>query len=316
MKQTEIRLKLLKKLALQHEVALTSSEAELGAFRAAFRSRILEASAGERLPLGQATASPVAAIGHLWGLRPLVAAGVALLALVGAGTTVHRLRHSALRVQVAPEPLGSPRSKPTASVSLPAADPCSSRLRAAGALPLIDDFEDKDSMIASLENRVGYWSIFKDSDSVGSYSPVMPTLRTPATRKNRYALHVAGGELLNWGAVVQFAFQPACYDVSRYAGVTFSAKGPGRVFVGMRVVDEVPTEYGGTCKQECYNTHQKKVNLSARWQTYAVLWGEMRQRGYNAKPLDVTRSNGLAFLIQSSDTPYDLWIDDVTFVTP
>jgi hypothetical protein len=83
----------------------------------------------------------------------------------------------------------------------------------------------------------------------------------------------------------------------------------------MREVSVVPVEYGGTCTKDCYNTHEKKVDLSARWQSYTVLWGEMRQRGYDTKPLDPSRTSGMSFLVHAADTPYDFWIDDVKFAT-
>jgi hypothetical protein len=150
---------------------------------------------------------------------------------------------------------------------------------------------------------------------VGSFNPLAPSKRERAMRNNRYALHAVGEELLNWGAVIQFSFQPTCYDISAYSGITFSAKGPGRLYVGVREVSVVPIHYGGTCTHDCYNSHQKKVDLAARWQTYTVLWNEMRQRGYETMPLDPRRANGFAFLVQASDTPYDLWFDDLKFVS-
>jgi hypothetical protein len=188
-------------------------------------------------------------------------------------------------------------------------------VRAAGKEPLLDDFEDHNPLIASLENRVGLWALFKDSDGPGTFNTITPSLLPKQTHRNRYALHVVGGEMLNWGATIQFTFQPACYDVSAYSGVSFSAKGPGRVFVGMREISVVPPDYGGTCKTDCYNTHQKKIDLARNWSSHVVSWNEMRQRGYGAKPLDPTRVNGLSILVQASDTPFDLWIDDVKFVT-
>jgi hypothetical protein len=198
--------------------------------------------------------------------------------------------------------------------SAPVRDPCLARATASGDRPLIDDFEDGNPLLAPVEDRVGLWALFKDTDSAATFIALPPVRRVPAANKNRYALHAVGGELRNWGAVIQVALQPACYDASAYAGIAFSAKGPGRLYVGVREVSVVPIEFGGTCKSNCYNAHQKKLDLSARWQTHTVLWSEMRQRGYGSLPLDVKRLNGLAFLIQADDTPFDVWIDDVTFV--
>jgi hypothetical protein len=222
-------------------------------------------------------------------------------------------------VEVSPEPLRSsakvlPALAAVGSVSRVGADPCAAHIRAAGAQPLIDDFEDGNPLIGSFESRVGLWGLYKDTDSPGANMPLTPTIRPQPARGNRYALHAAGGELRNWGATVQFALQPSCYDASVYAGISFSAKGPGRVYAGVHEVRVVPVEWGGTCTHDCYDTHQKKVDLSARWQNYSIKWGEMHQRGYNTPPLETTRIHSIGFLIQPGDTPFDIWFDDVKFI--
>jgi hypothetical protein len=59
----------------------------------------------------------------------------------------------------------------------------------------------------------------------------------------------------------------------------------------------------------------KKVDLDAEWRRYEVSWAEVRQRGVGKPPLDPSRINSLAFLIRAEDTPYDVWLDDVRFLT-
>jgi len=308
--------KLLTRVALLHEQAVASSNEQLAVDRATFRQRLEELTRRKRLLAGRASIQTLEPAVHSWWVQLLAVTGAGLLLLLGV-ISVQHLRHQATRAQVLPATaaaLASNRQVPTIAVD-PPRDPCDARKRARGKEPLIDDFEDGNPLIAAFEDRVGLWSLFKDSDFAGSFNAMSPTLLAHPTQKNRYALHAVGGELLNWGATISFPFQPACYDASAYAGVTFSARGPGRVFVGMRDVSVVPVEYGGTCTKDCYNTHEKKVDLSARWQSYTVLWGEMRQRGYDTKPLDPSRTSGMSFLVHAADTPYDFWIDDVKFTT-
>lgn len=313
MKRVATDEQLLARLARFHEMALATDDTQLATSRSRFRRRLRERAWRNRSVGGvsESTVTP----GWRW---PLAARWAAVAGAVAVGALVlwsRQTLHRSAKVQVDPERISSASNKaPAVTASLPP-DSCAARVSALGNEPLIDDFEDHNPLIASFEGRVGLWALFRDSDSPGTFNTITPSLLPKPNPKNRYALHVVGGEMLNWGAAIQFSFQPACYDASAYSGVSLRAKGPGRIFVGMREMSVVSTSYGGTCKSDCYNTHQKKLDLARDWRSYVVPWSEMRQRGYGAKPLDSTRVNGLSIVVQASDTPFDLWIDDVRFVT-
>lgn len=202
----------------------------------------------------------------------------------------------------------------TSSAPRRVADPCAQRRHAAGNQPLIDDFEDGDDAVLKLEEREGLWRWARDTDDPRSAPALLPIPRPNPTSSNRMALHVKGGRLQEWGAVVEFNFKPSCYDASSYAGLTFQAKGPGRVFVAPREVGTIPEAEGGTCVDACYNPHVSKVELEPRWKTYRIEWREFEQRGYGRPPFDPTRLHSIAFLIRTEDTPYDVWIDSVAFL--
>jgi hypothetical protein len=246
----------------------------------------------------------------------LIAFAVATLGLLA--TLGMFLWQSRSRVIIAPDGAAATwRSTPSAFSVATAdveVDPCIGHVRADGSHPLIDDFEDANPLVAPNEGRLGLWGLYRDDVALGTSSPLLPSLRPRPLGTNRYALHATGGELRDWGAVVQIAFLPACYDASVYAGVGFSAMGPGRLYVGVREVRVVPTKWGGTCKSDCYNTHQKKIELTGQWQHFTVKWPELRQRGYNTPALDPSRTNSIAFSIQPADTPFDIWLDDVHFI--
>jgi hypothetical protein len=196
----------------------------------------------------------------------------------------------------------------------PARDPCRARRIASGAAPLIDDFEDGDDSLTPLEDRSGLWRWVRETDARGTAPALLPIPRVGGTRKNQLALHVKGALLVDWGATVEFTFAPGCYDASRYRGLAFDARGPGRIYVAPREVHTIPVDEGGTCEEECHNPHVAKVHLSETWQSHTVLWEDVRQRGAGRPGLDPTRLHSLAFLIRPEDTPYDVWIDDVRFV--
>jgi RNA polymerase sigma-70 factor (ECF subfamily) len=282
------------------------------------------------LELEQMTREQVAVV---LGLAPgTVASRMRRAALAAAAALVFWVRREPRRqgfdVVAEPQPL-----RTNAPVSA-----CAHPLHAAGGEPAIDDFEDGDGALLPLEGRHGWWIEVRDVDAPGHYRPLLPALRpqelerssgsedrgrsggtSPPTvlapaDQNRFALHVVGGELRDWGAAHQFSLVPPCYDASIYAGIAFSARGPGRVYLTVSEVRVVPTEYGGTCTRDCYNGHVRKIDLARTWQRHEVRWSELHQRGYETPPLDPRSLHTVSFVVRAEDTPYDLWIDDVAFL--
>ncbi len=200
---------------------------------------------------------------------------------------------------------------PTAS---PPVDPCLGAPRAEGTQPLIDDFEDGDDAILPLEGRKALWRWSRDTDLPGTAPALLPIPRPGSAADNRLAAHVKGGTLKDWGALVEMRFSPTCYDASVYAGLAFTARGSGRIYVSPREVSVIPRELGGTCDSDCYNGHVLKIELTERWTTYEVRWEQLAQRGYDRPALNPARLHDLAFLVRPEDTPYDVWLDDVRFL--
>jgi hypothetical protein len=196
----------------------------------------------------------------------------------------------------------------------PVLDPCRTPLRAPGTDPLVDDFEDGNEGLYQTESRNGYWVLFEDIGRDARAPFLKPEARPEATETNRFALHASGGKLHDWGAALQVRFGPACYDVTAYRGIAFSARGPGRLRVAVGEVGVIPAEWGGTCVEDCYDLAAKPIELGARWETYQVRWDELRQGRDPEHRLDSTRVQTLSFLWQPPDTPYDVWIDDVRFL--
>ena len=215
-------------------------------------------------------------------------------------------------------PQSVPRSSTPSAATFPSdeaalADPCERRAVAAGESPLIDDFEDGDDAVLPLERRAGFWRWARETDAAGSAPALLPIPRPGATPTNQLALRVKGAKLVDWGATVEFAFEPSCYDASKYSGIAFEARGPGRIYVAPREAGVIPVDKGGTCKRDCYNPHTAKVDLDGTFRTYVVRWADVSQRGFGKPPLDPQRLNSVAFMIRPEDTPYDLWIDAVRF---
>jgi hypothetical protein len=204
---------------------------------------------------------------------------------------------------------------PSATAKTPPPDPCLKGTRATGNSPLIDDFEDGDDFVLASEQRSGFWRWSRDTDKPGTAPALIPTEHPSPTKNNRNAVHVKGAVLRDWGASIEMKFDSSCYDASAYAGVTFSARGPGRIYISPREVGVIPPDFGGTCEHDCYNGHALKIDLGKNFQTYEVRWSDVTQRGYGRPPLDPKRLHDITFLIHPEDTPYDIWLDDVRFLT-
>jgi hypothetical protein len=207
---------------------------------------------------------------------------------------------------------------PRASVAAPSAiapreeapKVCLSRPRGSGESPLIDDFEDGDGEVLPRDGRFGSWLLVTDRNEKGPG----PFTVLPSKSGNGFAMHWTGPEFREWGSSLEYPFPTHCYDASAYRGLSFRAKGPGRVYVSAREVTVVPEHLQGSCKADCFNSHFKLVILSDKWQRFEVPWDELQQRGYGRPPLDASRVHSLQFLVRPEDTPFDVWIDDVAFL--
>lgn len=246
-------------------------------------------------------------------VRTWLTAGAIAVALA-AGWLLGRLPQAASPIAAeVPQPSGT--AAPGSSVTRVAPiDPCKNRVTAAGEQLLIDDFEDGDDALIPGEGRKGFWRWARETDAPGTAPALIPVPRRDASPRSRLALHVKGAQLDDWGATIELDFRPPCYDASRYAGVSFEARGPGRVYLALREVSVIPIAEGGICERDCHNPHVLKLDLTADFRVYQVRWAELRQRGMNRPPLDPTRLHSIAFLIRPEDTPYDVWVDDMRFL--
>ena len=249
------------------------------------------------------------------GALALLAAGVLLVlfARKPSADLPIAAEHSASAEKPAAAPVGTPAAA-AARPAQPAIDPCLSIVPAGGSEPSIDDFEDGDDAVRAVEGRSGFWRWAREIDAPGTAPALIPIPRPDATRTNRLAQHVKGGELVDWGATVEFNFRPACYDASKYVGVSFQARGPGRIYFAPRERSVIPIADGGSCEADCYNPHVAKVDLESSWRTYQIRWTELRQRGIGKPALDPRRLHSLAFMVRAEDTPYDVWLDDLRFL--
>jgi hypothetical protein len=188
---------LVSELARSHQQALDRSADELEASE----ERFLEALGKEKqAALSNVRERPSSGIIH-W--RFALASGVVVVAgvAVGVGMGVVPFGRGEgqprAQLDISPEPAAPVRAPRAAgSSSAPTkTDQCAHPVIAAGADPVIDDFEDGDSLINPREGRGDAWMMFKDSDPPDGLPLLTPVPRKPVTARSRKALHVTDGEL-------------------------------------------------------------------------------------------------------------------------
>jgi hypothetical protein len=191
---------------------------------------------------------------------------------------------------------------------------------ARGDAPLVEDWEQKDSGLLPLDGRRGKWTNYDDGtgkQNPPDHSALLPS-RIPGGRgASKSALHVSGGRFTIWGVTFGAELADAnCYDASAYAGFEVWAKGTGQVRVGVQMIDVQDSKYGGFCKEDCFNSHRKVIELGKTFQKYVFRWEELRQL-YPGGPqvaLDPKRIRFLEFSIPAESTPFDVWVDDIAFI--
>lgn len=254
-----------------------------------------------------------------FSLRP-IAIGAGGLAVAAAAVFALFLRAPARIADVRPElppPSEAKPAEPKKDAEAPR--PCPEVVVARGHEPLIDDWEDEGSALLRADGRSGAWLTFDDGTSkqnVASASQLQPSRLTGGRSRN--GLHLSGGRFSEWGVAFGTDLATgACYDASAYDGIAFWAKGEVAVYVGVQVIDVQSPKFGGFCKGDgCYNSHRKRVNLSPAWQRHVVRWSELEQLHPASRfPLDTKRIRFLEFTILPEDTPFDVWLDDVSFVS-
>jgi endoglucanase len=199
------------------------------------------------------------------------------------------------------------------------------------ALATIDDFEDGNDQIYSIEGRGGY--IYTYVDETGSkVSP--PENKFMVSKggvgESKYAVRVKG--LLNdadkvegdiyGGVSLEFSEEgpESPYDASKYKGISFLAKlGDDSSVSEIRFkIPDVNTQPEGGICTECYNDFGINIKLSKEWTRYVILFEDLTQEsGWGdprPKSLNVAALIGLSWEVAASNVKFDFYVDDVSFI--
>lgn len=191
---------------------------------------------------------------------------------------------------------------------------------------LVDDTEDNDSQILKNEGRDGYWFTFKDPEgtTVEPSGDFVMTEGGPGRAQglpadSKYAAR-AKGKVAESGKSVYVGFGFALtspktpYDASKYKGVSFWMKGPGKVRFKTPDVNTDPV--GDRC-DDCYNDFGVDLHVSEEWTRYTVPFDRLAQQPGWGDPAPTVASDALFAVQWQFDTlgaEFDLWVDNVEFV--
>lgn len=199
--------------------------------------------------------------------------------------------------------------------TLPPDSVCLKPVVSDGSCPLIDDLEDGDNKILPVEGRSGSWYAY--NDGTGTTTPTEFETSADTRTGSTKALHTTGADHTDYGG--GFGFSMACVDATAYSGMSFMAKGTGKLYVTVATAETRPKGSGGDCvSAHCNDNFGKIFELTADWAQYSLTWDELYQVGWG-DPATFYDSHivGADFSAYNpgDGLPYgwDFWIDDVSF---
>jgi hypothetical protein len=197
-------------------------------------------------------------------------------------------------------------------------------------LLLIDDMESGIGHVLDA-CRNGYWFSYNDNPNVGVQTPPAganfnPMLLTTARPGSTYAAHTSGSGHAYAGMGFNLNSPPgttvaALYDASAYVGVRFFAMGVGTIT--LMIPDRDTNPQGGICMTDrggCFDhfSSRQPIVLTAAWQAYTVSFADLVQQRFGYVPpggFDKSAIYGMQWQANAAGGPFDIWIDDVSFVT-
>jgi hypothetical protein len=162
---------------------------------------------------------------------------------------------------------------------------------------LIDDFEDTNNHSAY---GLGWWWMINDHSGTQTFEFKAPS-DSPG---NHGALHSTGSGFSVWGAEVGVTFDTP-YDARRFWGVEFSAEsGASGTITDMTL-----------WLLDANHSFGYPTPLTSTWQTYRVPFAEAVASSDASLRLDASHINTVQFLFDAGTGVFDLWLDNVKFVT-
>ncbi|HEY4013790.1 MAG TPA: hypothetical protein VGM06_10655 [Polyangiaceae bacterium] len=198
---------------------------------------------------------------------------------------------------------------------------CAGTADGSADVALIDDFERTGGWIYDRGGRSGPW--YTVNDGTGAQTPpsdslVLPVSAPAAFGTGGHVLHTFGTGFTGWGALVGAKLNqtptsdPAPYDASRYAGIRFTYTSATKLmFQVPTVATSMPPQ--GTCSTDC-GSFEIALEIAPTPTTVEVDWKDLYQTFGAPAAFDPSQLSAIEWVF-ASGSPFDFWLDDVTFVT-
>jgi hypothetical protein len=184
---------------------------------------------------------------------------------------------------------------------------------------MIDDLNDANASIASINGRVGNWFVGNDGSTGASITSFTPNNSGDACRK--YTSYLKGYGFSDWG--VDFGFGLGSpYNASDYTGISFWAKVDNGTNTVLRVAfpDKDTYQIGGVCESNvtgptaCYKHFGARITLTTEWKKYTVTFTQISQEGWSVPGTNFDPASLYEVLFQIPvNATFGIWIDDVAF---
>jgi hypothetical protein len=190
---------------------------------------------------------------------------------------------------------------------------------------LIDDLNDDDRFIPSVNGRAGAWFDSHDSSPNAKMYPDPNTGFSPTDTGDscrKFAAYVTGSGYVLWGADLWFGLGSP-YNASKYKGISFWAKIDAATSSGLRVSfpDKDTQPEGNLCQTNvtsgttaCYDHYGYRPPVTTTWTKYTVAFSQLAQEGWGhaGSAFDPASLYQVLFQIPVGAT-FGIWIDDVAF---
>jgi hypothetical protein len=198
---------------------------------------------------------------------------------------------------------------------------------------LIDDMETPDGIgwVCETDGRDGGWYVFDDM-TAGTRTPSGSPARFPledldvARGDSTQAVHISGSGYTGFGGgvgttmVTGTADDAVFWDASRYAGISFWARGSGTMWAQMSLAATraADMDYPGLCENvlalNCNDNYVSNAfELTDAWTEYVVPFATLRQEGWGHPAPWMYDLHAIEFR-WGTDGAFDFWIDDVRFL--
>ncbi|MBN2801769.1 MAG: hypothetical protein JXR91_01610 [Deltaproteobacteria bacterium] len=195
-------------------------------------------------------------------------------------------------------------------------------------LSMIDTLEDGDGSIMHRGGRWGAWYTFSDESAGSTLNPSGDFVPGNSGHDSGFAAALSGSGFSDWGAGMGFDLSNAgdstcpeapssgrnAYDLSKFDGITFWAKGSHSIRVVIATKETLATEDEGTCASDCDNHYGRTIKLNSEWTQYAFKFSNLSQDEGWGTEVNFNLANAVAVMFMTdANVTVDFAVDDIAF---